>query len=164
VFLSNMLNGSLDLNLELSKEEGDLQVVNKIRELTDQLAVENRSEVLFGAGKDRDVGIGAGHHGYKDSRDADWLAADKKAANDLMMGPDMNTNFHSEDDDSLDLKFYRRSSDKENNLAGNGNSDGYCAPGLGPRGQKLGNDLKQADAKKAQEKKNNWQTKPRMAG
>lgn len=159
-----MLNGSLDLNLELSKEEGDLQVVNKIRELTDQLAVENRSEILFGAGKDREAVIGGGRGCYKDSRDADWIAGEKKAANDLLMGVGVNTNFHSEDDDSLDLKFYRRSSDKENNLAGNGNADGGYAAGLGAKGQKLANELKQADTKKAVEKKNNWQPKPRSAG
>lgn len=145
-FLSNMLNGSLDLNLELSKEEIDLQVVNKIRDLTDQLQQENKSDVLWAGGKDRNEVISGQAQNYKDSRDADWVAADKKANNDLMMGKDLETNFHSEDDDSLDLKFYRRSSDKENNGAGNLNSDdGYYAPGLGSKGYKLASDLKNMD-------------------
>lgn len=89
VFLSNMLNGSLDLCKELSKQEKDDQVVSKIRDLTDIVHQKRNTENVLNCNNVQ--------HGNN------LLSAGN---DNLLLASDLQTNFCSDDDDSLDMKFY----------------------------------------------------------
>lgn len=124
-----MLHGGLDLNKQLSKEEINLQVVDKIRDLTDMINLEKSSN------------IGAPYDNNKNPK--------RNISDDLFMVSDPINNYNSDEDDSLDLGYHYYNENKENNNHALSNKNimigGQPIGNLDDKNQKQQKDIKYFD-------------------